>query len=91
MTSAIRHVIVGDVTANGPMALPQLETPGSRIKFLRQSKHLTQESLARQLFTTQATIARWEGDKFVPNRQAQVLLAEALGTTRLFLFGEKVA
>lgn len=79
------------MAANSPTACPALDTPGKRIKFLRRSKDLTQESLARTVFTTQATVARWEADEFRPGRQAQVLLAEALGTTRIFLFGEMVA
>jgi DNA-binding transcriptional regulator YiaG len=75
-----------DVPANGPTAISELATPGDRIKFLRQSKDMTQVSLARTVYTTQPTVARWESNEFVPNRQAQALLADALGCSRDFLF-----
>jgi transcriptional regulator with XRE-family HTH domain len=65
-----------------------LETPGGRIRFLRRSKDMTQESLARAVFTTQPTIARWEKDEFLPSRQSQRLLADALGVSPAFLFPE---
>lgn len=61
------------------------------MRFLRQSKNMTQLTLARIVLTTQPTVARWERDEFLPSRASQVLLAEALGTSRLFLFGEAVA
>lgn len=77
--------------ATGQTALTPLDTPGQRIRFLRRSRDLTQETLARQVFTTQPTVARWEKDEFLPGKQAQVLIAEALGTSRLFLFGEHAA
>lgn len=60
-------------------------TPGSRIRFFRRYKGLSQEALAKLVFTTQATIARWEADEFRPNRQAQVLLADVLEVDRLTL------
>lgn len=67
-----------------------LSTPGKRIRFLRKSKEWSQETLAAKVFTVQPAISQWENDLWLPNRQAQVLLADALGTTRLFLFGEPV-
>lgn len=65
-----------------------LATPGARIKFLRQALGLKQEALAQKVYATQAAVSQWEHDNRLPNRQAQVLLAEALNTTRYFLFGE---
>ena len=52
---------------------------------------MTQQTLASKVFTTQPTVARWEQDQFVPHPAVQVLVAEALGTSRLFLFGERAA
>lgn len=77
--------------ANSNGVLPSLDTPGSRIKFLRRAKSMTQETLARSVFTTQPTVARWESDEFLPSRASQALLADALGAERSFLFPEQVA
>lgn len=69
--------------------LTPLDTPGQRIRFMRRSRELTQADLARLIFTTQPTVARWERDEFLPGKQSMVLLAQALGVSRLFLFGEE--
>lgn len=58
---------------------------------MRLSKELTQDALASRVFVTQSAVAQWETNRWVPSRQSQMLLAEALGTTRHFLFGEAVA
>lgn len=91
MTADIRHGILNVMPANSPTALPPLDTPGSRIKFLRRSKGMTQETLARRVFTTQPTVARWEKDEFLPGRPAQALLADALDVNRTFIFNELAA
>ena len=65
-----------------------LASPGARIRFLRQSHGLTQKGLAAKVFTTQPAVSQWEKDLWLPSKQAQVLIAEALNTTRDFLFGE---
>lgn len=70
------------------MALTELTTPGARIRFLRTALGLKQSQLANKVFATQPSISQWENDLWVPHRATQVLLAEALNTTRLFLFGE---
>lgn len=67
---------------------PGLSTPGSRIRFLREAHGLTQKALAAKAYTTQPAVSQWERDLWLPGKQAQVLLAEALNTTRHFLFGE---
>jgi len=67
------------------------ETPGQRIKFMRDAKGMTQKALAAAVYTTQPAISQWEKDKWLPSRASQVLLAEALGCSRLFLFGEDAA
>lgn len=66
-------------------------TPGGRIRMMRQAKGLTQEALASQVYVTQAAVAQWETNRWLPSRQSQYLLAEALGTTRHFLFGAEAA
>ena len=80
------------VPANGVTATTDLATAGARIRFLRQAKDMTQESLARKVFTSQPTVARWEKDEFVPSQRAtRQLLADTLGCSREFLFGEQAA
>ena len=76
----------------GPM--PQhapLDTPGARIRVLRKSKGWTQADLAKKVHATQPAIAHWEADRYLPTHVSQVLLAEALGAPRAFLFGEAAA
>lgn len=68
-----------------------LETPGARIRMMRRSKALTQQDLAKAVFVSQSAVAHWEADRFTPTPQIQRLLAEALGVSRLFLFGEQAA
>jgi len=71
------------------MPSEDLATPGARLRFLRQAHGLTQKALAAKVFTTQPAISQWENDLWLPSKQTQVLLAEALGTTRVFLFNEQ--
>ena len=73
------------------MAPTDLDTPGRRLRFLRTSKDMTQETLARLVFVTQPAVAQWEADKCLPARPTQALIAEKLGTSRAFLFGEVAA
>lgn len=67
-----------------------LDTPGRRIRFLRESLGLSQEALAAKVFATQPAVSQWENDRWMPSRQSQALLATALNTTRSFLFGDAV-
>lgn len=73
------------------MAPDELSTPGKRIRFLRKSKELTQETLGRKVHATQAAVAQWERDARTPHRATQDLLADELGTKRTFLFPEEAA
>lgn len=66
-------------------------TVGGRIRFLREAKGWTQEVLAKHVHVSQPAVAQWETNKWLPGRQSQFLLAEALGVTRAFLFGEEAA
>ena len=69
----------------------ELSTPGRRLRFLRVARGFKQVSLAARLGTSQAAVSQWESDKWLPAPHMQKLIAEELGTTRLFLFGDRVA
>lgn len=71
--------------------MTDLQTPASRIRWLREAKGWSQETLASKVFVSQVAVSHWENGARLPTKQSQVLLAEALGTTRHFLFGELVA
>lgn len=68
-----------------------LGTTGARIRFLRKAKGLSQQALARAVFASQPAVSMWENDTWTPSPQSQRLLAEALGSTRSFLFGDEAA
>lgn len=68
-----------------------LDTPGQRIRFIRQSLGFSQEALAAKVFATQPAVSQWENDHWLPSRQSQALLAQALNTSRAFLFGDAVS
>lgn len=70
------------------MTPADLATPGARIRFLRRALGLSQKQLAAKVYSTQPSVSQWEHDLWLPTRQTQVLLAEALNCQRLFLFGE---
>lgn len=65
-----------------------LATPGQRIRFLRKARGMSQVTLAAKVYTSQPAVSQWEKDRWLPSRQSQNLLADALGTTRSFLFGD---
>lgn len=65
-----------------------LATPGKRMRFLRKARGMSQQTLAAKVYTSQPAISQWEKDLWLPSKQSQVLLAEALNTSRAFLFGE---
>lgn len=64
-------------------------TIGGRIRMLRLAAGWSQETLATKVHVSQPAVAQWESNKWVPGRQSQFLLAEALGTTRQFLFADE--
>lgn len=70
-----------------PRPTPDPTTPGGRIRVLREAAGLTQSALAAKVHVTQPAVAQWEANVTVPGRQSQALLADALRTTRDFLFG----
>jgi len=65
-----------------------LSTPGGRMKLLRKARGLTQVSFARLVHTSQPAVSQWERDKWLPTVAMQRAIAEELGTSRSFLFGE---
>lgn len=69
----------------------ELASPGQRIRFLRLALNLSQQDLATKVYATQPAVSQWENDLWLPSKQSQKLLADALGTNRAFLFGELVA
>lgn len=71
--------------------MTELQTSGSRIRLLREAKGWSQETLASKVYVTQVAVSHWEQDARCPSRRSQLLLAEVLGTTRMFLFGEQAA
>lgn len=64
---------------------------GKRIRFMRQGRELTQGALAAKVFVTQPAVSQWERGETLPSRATQQAIAEALNTTRAFLFAEVVA
>jgi len=60
-----------------------------RLKALRVEKGLSQAELARQIGTTQQTVARWEAGKSVPSVRSLDVLAYILGTTVAYLLGQR--
>lgn len=68
-----------------------LAAQGQRIRESRRQLGLTQAGLAERLGVTQPAVAQWEKGDTSPNPAVQRLLAEKLGTTRAFLFGEAAA
>ena len=60
----------------------------SNLKFLRESKNLSQSKLAELIGVNQTTIARWEDDNRVPTIDNAIDVAEALGIPLPDLLGK---
>lgn len=76
----------------GVPQLTDLQTPAERIRFLRlHVVGITQSELAKRCHVAQPSVAQWESGRTSPNRQSQFLIAEALGQSRAFIFGEVAA
>ncbi|MFL6856904.1 MAG: helix-turn-helix domain-containing protein [Allosphingosinicella sp.] len=61
-----------------------------RLKELRIARGLTQAQLAKQIGTTQQSVARWEAGTSVPSVYSLDSIAYALGTTISHLMGQRV-
>lgn len=60
----------------------------SNLKFLRESKNLSQSKLAELIGVNQTTIARWEDDNRVPTIDNAIDVADALGIPLPDLLGK---
>mgnify|MGYP002671693978 FL=1 len=59
---------------------------GSRIVVLRAEAGLTQQQLAKQLDTSQRTVAAWEAGDSVPRKTMQVKIAQIFGLPKDYFF-----
>lgn len=64
-----------------------MESLGKKIIELRQSRHITQANLARQINVTKAMMSKYENDVNVPKADVLGRIAEVLGTTSDYLLG----
>lgn len=55
-----------------------METTAQRITFLRMSKNLKKSELSRMIGVKQATLAKWENGKSLPNGESLIKIWEAL-------------
>jgi transcriptional regulator with XRE-family HTH domain len=62
-------------------------TFGERMKMLRNEKGITLDELSSAIFTTKATLSRYENSKRTPNIHFAVKVAEYFGVTTDFLYG----
>lgn len=70
-----------------PCAYPELADVGSRIKYYRKQKGLTQEGLAQAIGVTNVAVARYEHGLREPRMRVLALIAKALGTRLADLVG----
>lgn len=66
-------------------------TPGARIKALRKERGFTQVTFAAAVAVTQPAVSQWEQDNYLPAGPLRLVVAESLGTSVDYLFGEQVA
>lgn len=60
---------------------------GQRIKELRQEKGVDQTEFAKWLGTSQTNVSRWENDKFEPDLETIVKIAQFFEVTTDYLLG----
>lgn len=65
-----------------------LSTPGARIRLMRKAKGWKQEGFARELGASQASVSQWENDKWLPGPLMRWHMANVLGVSESFLFGD---
>ena len=58
-----------------------------RIKYLRQSKGLTQKESGEAVVYDQSRVAKWESGKLEPNSEALIALSEFFYVSIEYLFG----
>ncbi len=57
-----------------------IETVGSRIRYFREQRKLSQTELAALIGVTQKDISRWENDTYTPSFASMMKIAKALKT-----------
>lgn len=60
----------------------------TRLKELRNECGLSQKELAKKIFVSQQTVAKWETEKSTPDPNMLVLLAELFDVTTDYLTGK---
>ena len=70
-----------------PCVFPDSADVGSRIKYYRKQKGLTQEGLAQAIGVTNAAVARYENGSREPRISTLTLIANALGIRLVDLVG----
>ena len=60
---------------------------GQRIRYIRESKHLSQSELAELIGTNQQQVSYWETGKYSPQADFVIQLAHVLQTTPNYLLG----
>ena len=60
---------------------------GSRIKFFRTQRHLSQEALAQALDVSRQAVAKWEGNHSMPSAANLMALCQVLGVSMQELTG----
>lgn len=58
-----------------------------RLRQLRKQHKLSQDALAKQLFVSQQSIAKWEKGKITPNPETLSKIADIFGVSTDFLIG----
>lgn len=70
------------------MSATRLDSPGGRLRFARIRRGVTQTDLAWMVGVTQPQVSHWERGQTMPRPDMQDVIADALATPRLFLFGD---
>ena len=70
------------------MSATRLDSPGGRLRFARTRRGMTQTDLAWMVGVTQPQVSHWERGQTAPRPDMQDVIAYALATPRLFLFGD---
>ena len=58
-----------------------METLGSRLKFLRKDKKMTQQQLADEVGVSKTSVIYWEKDENIPKHESLILLSKVLITS----------
>lgn len=86
MSLVARQAALGGADLAAEDIAELLTTVGGRIRFMRLAAGFSQVALAAKVHVTQPAISQYEKNRWLPNPDVQVDIAEALGTTRDFLF-----